>query len=613
MTPSPHPDICLHERIAPMDREICREAIHHSAFGFAYHEAVFDASGRMVDYIFREINPAFEELTGLKKENILNRRFLGEIARDEAGAAKWVDMYRQVLSERKMVEFEDFSKEYDKHYSVKAYPSGPGHFVTIFHDRTFEKKMLKISQQFIRNVGEPIDHDAITEFAREIAGADYAAFNLFKENGRDFSTLSISGISENIIKAMKLLGFPVIGRDWPYDPVREEKTKANDITHFASILELTGKVLPETVIAKLNKTFGLGEVVVAKIRKENKVLGDFTLFYKRGARLQNRDLLLLYMSQLGLFIEKYRLDVALKASREMFYTLAERAPVGFVSCTLDGEITYANQRLLDILDSPSYEATKRINLLQWDKLRVAGFSQKLRECMDNGRLVTYEAGYTSLWGKYSWLKIYITPRWEKDAVIGANIVLDDISDKKISEDELKEKASKDALTKAFNRNALDTVLADRLLESGRKGSICCLGVVDIDDFKRVNDSYGHKAGDSVLQQLASRVKQELKESDLVIRTGGDEFLIYLHDVQSPENAAGVIDRLFTKLSAKYTLDQDSIGAPQSLEISCSIGVSLFPRDGQSVELLMAKADEALYEIKRSGKANYSFFCPKTHP
>lgn len=590
-----------------MERDVYFEAIRNSASAFAYHEAVFDENGQMVDYIFLDVNPAFEELTGLKKENILHKRFVRDRIGDEDYSSKWINIYNEVLKNQKLMEFEEYSGQHDRYYSVKAYPSGKNRFVTIFQNRTFEKRMQEISQQFISNAGEPVNYDITSEFAREVSGAEYAAFNLFRENGREFTTVSIVGMSQNIVKGLKMLGFPVIGKDWPYDPVREEKTKGREITFFDSVFDLTGKVLPAGVVSQLTKTMGLGQVVIAKIRKDEKVLGDFTLFFKKGQQLKNRDLLLLYMSQLGLFIEKYRLDMALKSSREMFYTLAEYAPVGFVSCNTKGEITYANKRLLEIMDSPSYHATKNINLLKYPMLLSAGFSEKLKECMEKDRPITHEMGYYSMWGKYSWLRIYFTPYREKGSVIGANIVLDDISDKKISEDELKEKANRDALTRAYNRNALETVLADRLVQAGEQGRISCLAVVDIDDFKQINDNYGHRAGDSVLQYLAARAKQELRELDLIIRTGGDEFLIYLHDIKAEANAEAVVERLFGKISTRYQLQGDSGGPPLSLDVSCSIGASFFPRDGRAVEMLMVKADEALYEAKRNGKAGYSFF------
>jgi diguanylate cyclase (GGDEF)-like protein/PAS domain S-box-containing protein len=290
----------------------------------------------------------------------------------------------------------------------------------------------------------------------------------------------------------------------------------------------------------------------------------------------------------------------------MFYILAEYAPVGFLSCTAGGEVLYANKKLLEIMGSPSLDATKSINLLTFPKLVEAGFSGKLKECIEKERNIEFEMEYTSLWGKTSWLRVHFTPNRDEQHVSGANIVLNDITKSKNSEEALKEIAHRDALTKAYNRNVLDTVLADRLYESKSKGFIGCFAVVDVDGFKSINDTYGHKAGDSVLKHLAANVKEVLRENDMVVRTGGDEFLIYLHDVKDKDNAQTAVKRLFDAVSGEYLLEKDAMGPAVRLHVRCSIGASLFPEDGKTVETLMAKADDALYAVKKSGKADVRF-------
>ena len=207
-------------------------------------------------------------------------------------------------------------------------------------------------------------------------------------------------------------------------------------------------------------------------------------------------------------------------------------------------------------------------------------------------------------GRHSWLSVHITPSREGDLVTGANILINDITDKKKTEDELRERAVRDSLTRAYNRYALDTVLADRLSEAGEKELISCIAVLDIDDFKEINDTRGHKAGDSVLKYLATRIKKELRENDLIIRTGGDEFVIYLHDIKDEKNAGIFMDRIFRKITGEYTIEDTFDDEKYTLEIGCSMGAAFYPVDGDTAERLMAKADEALYKVKKSGKCGY---------
>ena len=488
---------------------------------------------------------------------------------------------------------------------MKAFSPETNRFVSLIADRTIEKKLQEIVRYFIDSIGDNIDYESITRFACDISGADYAAFNLFDRNGIDFTTVSLQGVTKKFKKVSKFLGFELVGKRWPYDPIKEEKTKGREITFFESLHDLTGSKIPKEIVLRLEKLFKIGIVAVAKIRKDGKDLGDFTLIFKIGNRFKNEELFLLYLSQLGLYLEKNRLASELNASQKMFYTLAEFAPVGFLSCNTKGSITYANKRLIELMGSPSYETTKNINLLDFVSLRECGFSEKLEECMTQDRIIEYEFDYKSIWGKFNWLKAYFTPIKENDIVTGSNIVLDDITEKKKSEYDLKEKVFRDPLTKAYNRHALDNKLFDRLSEVKLKGMISCIAIVDIDNFKDINDTFGHKAGDSVLKYLATRAKKELREDDLLIRTGGDEFLIYLHNIRDEKNALNLIKRIFEKISGGYRLTDDDNNEPYKINVSCSIGTSFFPRDGDRVEALMAKADRSLYKVKNSGKAGFN--------
>jgi GGDEF domain-containing protein len=217
--------------------------------------------------------------------------------------------------------------------------------------------------------------------------------------------------------------------------------------------------------------------------------------------------------------------------------------------------------------------------LELPPLKERGFSNKLLECMEKDREIIYEMGYESMWGKNSWLRVHYSPNKENDEVTGANIVVDDITDKKIKEDDLKEMAHRDPLTRAYNRNALESILLERINEANDNNLVSCVAIVDVDDFKIINDSYGH-------------------------RIGGDEFLIYLHNIKNKEAAEHFIKRIFKKISSGYRFVEDEISESMSLDVSCSIGCSFFPEDGKTVEGLMAKADISLYKVKNCCKANY---------
>ncbi len=561
----------------------------------------------MTDYVFLDVNESFEDLTGLKREGVLNKRFIADVSVDKNSASKWVDLYAKVLESDNPLEIEEHSAEYDKYYSIKAYRSDRGHFTTLFNDRTAEMTMQDIAHYFIRNMGSTIDFNRLVDFACKISGARIGVLNLRSESDTDYTTVSLLGAKDSIEAELISRCLTALDKAWADDLIKPAMNTGDDLTYFVSIPELSSTILDKTLIDQLSIDLDLSMVVVARLKKEDFGIGDIILFFQNDDRLRNPDLLRLYMSQLGLFIEKNRLDTALRVSQKMFFELAEYAPIGFISCNTVGTINYVNRKLLELLGSPGPAATKQINLFELPSLQQSGFSDKLRECMSNDRLVTFEIRYTSVWGKDNWLRVHISPNKEDGVVIGAHIVTDDITEKIRQETELLERVQIDPLTKAYNRNVLETILPERLHESSADDLTGCFAILDVDDFKHINDCYGHKAGDIVLKSLASKIKEELREYDMLIRTGGDEFLIYLHDTRNKENTGKTIDRIFKVVSKEYLLQNVLDNETVCLPVSCSIGASMLPADGTAVDILMAKADKALYVVKKEGKADYGFF------
>lgn len=123
-----------------MDNSIYYQAIQNVPCSFAYHQAVYDEQGRMVDYIFKDINDAFLDSTGLNREEIIGRRFVRDVLKDPKNGEKWIRIYEKVVKEELEVAFEDYSEEFGKHFIIKAYPSGKDHFATVFHNKSSLEK-----------------------------------------------------------------------------------------------------------------------------------------------------------------------------------------------------------------------------------------------------------------------------------------------------------------------------------------------------------------------------------------------------------------------------------------------------------------------------------------
>lgn len=185
-------------------------------------------------------------------------------------------------------------------------------------------------------------------------------------------------------------------------------------------------------------------------------------------------------------------------------------------------------------------------------------------------------------------------------VVGAVLALSDISAVVAAGEQLQHQATHDALTDLPNRALLRNMIKRGIASARRGGTTVGVLFLDLDDFKRVNDSYGHHMGDRVLCNVASRLKAACRGSDTVGRWGGDEFVIVLPDLASADAIESVARKLLVALSEPLILD----GA--SFHIAGTIGISHGPEDGEDPDHLLGMADTAMYRIKQSGGRNYGF-------
>jgi c-di-GMP phosphodiesterase Gmr len=176
----------------------------------------------------------------------------------------------------------------------------------------------------------------------------------------------------------------------------------------------------------------------------------------------------------------------------------------------------------------------------------------------------------------------------------------DISEQKAFEDQLFRSAYYDELTDLPSRRVIEH-RANNLLKAGGADGKFALAFLDIDNFKHINDYYGHAVGDALLVELAKRLGRELRDTDMLSRISGDEFLLLLHPVQGAREVREFIESTLQRLSAPFFIDGSEIFA------STSIGVSLFPDHGVSYEMLRQNADLAMYRVKNDGKGAAAFF------
>ncbi len=203
-------------------------------------------------------------------------------------------------------------------------------------------------------------------------------------------------------------------------------------------------------------------------------------------------------------------------------------------------------------------------------------------------------------GSYIWCRIRLASQYDQDGgIIQAVGVITDIDAEKRLIDDLRHRAEHDALTGLYNRDEVEKQV-ERYL-SQNPAECCALLMIDTDDFKLINDTQGHLFGDSVLSELAVEMRKLTRASDIVGRIGGDEFAIFLKNVASEEavlNKATQFLEVFRKLFRK---DE------QLMRVTCSVGVAIYPDDGQDFQSLYYSADQALYQAKNKGKNQFVLY------
>ena len=173
-------------------------------------------------------------------------------------------------------------------------------------------------------------------------------------------------------------------------------------------------------------------------------------------------------------------------------------------------------------------------------------------------------------------------------------------ERKRYQEQLEHQANYDALTGLPNRNLLHDRLKQAVYAQRHARAIAVV-FIDLDHFKFINDSLGHSAGDKLLQQMADRLRDAVRDGDTVSRLGGDEFILVLNDQQNEDIIFRAMQRIIGEVSKPVVIDG------QELTVTCSAGISLYPQDGPDVDTLLKNADAAMYRAKEHGRNNFQFY------
>lgn len=290
---------------------------------------------------------------------------------------------------------------------------------------------------------------------------------------------------------------------------------------------------------------------------------------------------------------------AFAESEKRFGLFMDTLPAAAFIKDEDGTTLYANRYMSDVIGAQAWIGKSTREL----------FPPELAEKMIADDRRALEAGYVvaeeQVTGSDGRFRLYQThkfriPRQGQPPLLGG-IALD-ITERKQMEEKIRNLAYFDPLTSLPNRRMLLDRLAQSLFLAKRYQRSLAIMFIDLDNFKKINDTLGHDVGDELLREVAVRLSACMRTGDTVSRHGGDEFIILLAEIAHPDDAALVADKIIKAINAPIRI------ADNTINVSVSIGIAVYPVNGNdNARELMKKADTAMYAVKKAGRNGYRFF------
>ncbi|MDG4595200.1 MAG: diguanylate cyclase [Candidatus Contendobacter sp.] len=289
--------------------------------------------------------------------------------------------------------------------------------------------------------------------------------------------------------------------------------------------------------------------------------------------------------------ELQRINRDLAFNEQRYRAMLAAAPVGMAEVDAEGCCRYVNFPWC-ILTGQA--ATAVLGHSWLDCIRPDQRTEVERRWRMASNLRAGDGEFQSLTDR--WLGVYWSALYDHDgATVGAIVILNDITDRRLREQENWELAHYDGLTRLPNRTLFWDRLEQALRLAGRgRQTVAVLGL-DLDGFKAVNDNLGHAAGDELLRQVGRRLQATLRESDTAARVGGDEFAVVLTTIARPQDATNVAQKIIDRIGQPFVLPQGPA------RVSVSIGIALYPDHASTAKELAHRADLAMYAAKQAGK------------
>ncbi|MCD6156395.1 MAG: diguanylate cyclase [Candidatus Atribacteria bacterium] len=514
--------------------------------GFAYHQIVLDEEGKPVDFIFLEVNPAFEKLTGLRREELLGKRATEVLPGIEKSASGFIATCGRVALSRETVRFQAFLEPLSRWYDITLSSEREGFFAAVFRDITEIKNVQVLQQKILDGIPYPV---CLISQERRVLAANKAAEEFLGAKVGEPCWLFFSGpglLSER---------------------EKEEFTK-------------TG-VWPSSIrcsFCGLDEALECGKAVVKEIEISGK-------FYLAGWIPAGPNECLHYAFDITEYKEKER---ELRREWDRFREYLRVVDVIFVVLNPQGEVVFANQKASELLGYPPEEIVGK----SWFEFFIPErWRDRVREVFRqimSGKIEKYRHFENPIQDRYgrerliAWHSTFLqNEEGLVEEIISAGI---DITETRKMEERLRYLSFHDQLTGLHNRAFLEEEM--RRLDVERQLPLSVI-MVDLNGLKLVNDTYGHEFGDLLLKSAARVLRASCRKEDIVVRYGGDEFVVLLP--QTTHKTAREICLRIHKAAEKVRV--------QNVPLSLALGVATKAQKSENLAEVLRRAEDEMYRQK----------------
>jgi len=498
--------------------------------------------------------------------------------------------------------------------------------VNIFRDITkqkYEEDVLKRTvkrQSFLSRTGGVFESslDYRTALSSVVAlavpdFADWATVDMLEENGA-IKKLAVAHENPHKVRCVYEL-------HEKYPPSMEDSTGLAKVLKTGSVeyyYKISDEMLAQTAKDRqqlvIMRELGLSSVIIVPMVVLGKTIGAITFVAGDSkAHFDSDDLAI--AEELGrrasiavqnTMLYEQSQDTAKREHEqtEILESFLSTAPIGFALVGTDMKYRKVNKELSVMLGRKAEDIIGSAvgaleNMISSSLKEGVAYVLETREVVLNEEVsgyLSHDPGRAR-----HWLVSYFPVFQGNNNLIGVGMVVDDVTRRKKAEDEISYRATHDILTGLPNRKAFEERLMFLIDQGNRENLRVAVMFLDLDRFKNINDTLGHGIGDQIMIEVAKRLKTTLGSAGLVARWGGDEFVILLENIKGDYEATRVASNILKILEESARIEN------HTLHIGTSIGISLFPQDGQTLQDLLKNADTALYRAKEWGRNRYEFY------